>query len=91
MQELKEARHGPRQESPPRPTRSPAVRDFSSERVKAETDPIRVYRREHEWLVDYGSYAHGYYSTRSQAVTAGEASARREGRELSISAHEGRE
>jgi hypothetical protein len=53
-------------------------------RAKAQTDPIRVYRREQEWLVDYGSYAHDYYPTRSQAVTAGEAGARREGRELSV-------
>jgi hypothetical protein len=29
--------------------------------LNAETDPIRVFQREHEWLVDYGSYAHGYH------------------------------
>jgi hypothetical protein len=86
MHELEEARQTPRRESPPRPTRSSAVRDFASERVKAETEPTRVYRREREWVVDYGSYAHGYYPTRSEAVKAGEAGARRERRGLSISA-----
>ena len=91
MHELNEARRQPRRESATKPTQSPVVRDFASERVKAETDPIRVYRRQDAWLVDYGSYAHGYYPTRSQAVKAGEAGARREGRRLAVSTADTRE
>jgi hypothetical protein len=45
-----------------------------------------VFQRKDEWLVDYGSYAHGYHPTRGQAVAAGEAAAREEGRELVLSA-----
>jgi hypothetical protein len=86
MDELKAAGQLPGRKPASIPIEPPVLRDFAFERVKAETDPIRVYRRKRDWLVDYGSYAHGYYPTRSQAVTAGEAGARREGRELSISA-----
>jgi RNA polymerase primary sigma factor len=56
----------------------------ASERAKAAAGPIRVFRRENQWLVDYASYAHGYYRTRSEAVGAGEAAASREGREFLI-------
>jgi hypothetical protein len=82
MHELKEARQTPEREAASKPT---VLRDLAFERAKAETDPVRVYRRKQEWLVDYGSYAHGYYPTRRQAVAVGAAGARREGRELSIS------
>lgn len=84
MHELKEAGQIPGEEPASRRTQPPVSRDFAFERVKAETDPIKVYRRKQYWLVDYGSYAHGYYPTRSQTVTTGEAGARHEGRELSI-------
>jgi two-component system, response regulator / RNA-binding antiterminator len=53
-------------------------------RAKAEKGPIRVFRRGETWLVDYGSYTHGYYGTRAEAVDEGKAAASREGRELEI-------
>jgi hypothetical protein len=86
MDELEEARQIAGGERASRTIGPPASQDPTVERLKAETDPIRVFQREHEWLVDYGSYAHGYHPTRSQAVAAGEAAARDEGRKLLISA-----
>ena len=50
----------------------------------AETDPIRVYPRDGQWLVDYGSYAHGFHSTREQAVTTATTAAAVEQRDLII-------
>jgi len=86
MDERKEARQISEGEPASKTIAPPASQDPTVERLKAETDPIRVFQREHEWLVDYGSYAHGFHPTRSQAVAAGEAAARDEGRELLISA-----
>lgn len=34
--------------------------------MTVETDPIRVFAEDGKWLVDYGSYAHGYHSSRSE-------------------------
>ena len=34
--------------------------------MTAETDPIRVFPKDGKWLVDYGSYAHGYHETRRE-------------------------
>ena len=56
----------------------------ASERAQAASGPIKVFRQEGKWLVDYGSYANGYYPTRSQAVAEGKAAANRERRDLSI-------
>jgi hypothetical protein len=86
MDELKEARQIHEREPASKTTEPPISHDFAVARLKAETDPIRVFQRQHEWLVDYGSYAHGYHPSRSQAVAAGQAAARDEGRELLISA-----
>ena len=41
-----------------------------------EADPIRVYCRNGEWVVDYGSYAQGLYVTRGDAIKAGTDAAR---------------
>jgi hypothetical protein len=49
-----------------------------------EADPIRVYCRNGEWVVDYGSYAQGHYGTRGDAVKAGTDAARQECRKLTV-------
>ena len=49
-----------------------------------ESDPIRVFARNGKWLVDYGSYAHGYHETRSQAIQTAVLDAKKEGRELVV-------
>ena len=48
----------------------------------AESDPIRVFARDGKWLIDYGSYAHGYHLTRSDAIETATRAARSERREL---------
>lgn len=52
----------------------------------AETRPIKVFRMKGEWLVDYGSYAHGYHSTRNAAIKTAAAAARAEHRGLVVEA-----
>jgi len=52
--------------------------------VTAETDPIRVFLKDGKWLVDYGSYAHGYHKTRREAIETATRAARDEQRELSV-------
>jgi hypothetical protein len=52
--------------------------------VTAETDPIRVFPRDGKWLVDYGSYAHGYHATRREAIETATRAAHDEQRELTI-------
>jgi hypothetical protein len=54
--------------------------------VTSEGDPIRVFTEDGKWLVDYGSYVHGYHSTRSEAIETAASAARREKRELVIEA-----
>jgi hypothetical protein len=56
--------------------------------MTAETDPIRVFARGGKWLVDYGSYAHGYHDSRREAIEAATLAARDERRELVIDADE---
>lgn len=56
-----------------------------SERVRmSETGPIRVYLEEGQWLVDYGSYAHGFHATRDAAIQTAAAAARSERRGLLV-------
>lgn len=50
----------------------------------SESDPIRVYIRNGKWLIDYGSYAQGWYHTRSEAIEVASGAAQREHRELTI-------
>jgi hypothetical protein len=50
----------------------------------SESDPIRVYVRNGKWLIDYGSYAQGWYHTRNEAIEVASAAALREHRELTI-------
>lgn len=52
----------------------------------SETGPIRVFARNDEWLIDYGSYAHGYYPSRGEAVHVARDAARAEHRTLVIEA-----
>jgi hypothetical protein len=52
----------------------------------SETDPIRVFARNDKWLIDYGSYAHGYYLSRGEAIHAATDAARVEHRTLVIEA-----
>jgi hypothetical protein len=52
--------------------------------MTAETDPIRVFARDGKWLIDYGSYAHGYHETRREAIETATLAARDERRELVI-------
>jgi hypothetical protein len=52
--------------------------------MTAETDPIRVFPRDGKWLVDYGSYAHGYHRTRREAIETATRAAQTEQRELTI-------
>lgn len=84
MDAMSQAHQTPERETVSKKTESSIDHGPASDRTKAETEPIRVRPRQGKWLVDYGSYAHGYYATRSQAVAEGKAAARREGRELSI-------
>jgi hypothetical protein len=50
----------------------------------SETGPIRVFARDGKWLVDYGSYAHGYHVTRAAAIETATLAARVECRELVV-------
>jgi hypothetical protein len=50
----------------------------------SESGPIRVFRRDGRWLVDYGSYICAYCATRSEAIAVGTEAARDEHRELEI-------
>jgi hypothetical protein len=84
MDALSETRQTPEREPVSKTTEFSVHHDLASDRMQAERDPIKVFPRRGQWLVDYGSYAHGYYSTRSLAVAEGRAAARRERRELSI-------
>jgi hypothetical protein len=43
-----------------------------------------VFARDGKWLIDYGSYVHGYHSTRSVAIETATLSARVEHRDLSV-------
>ena len=52
----------------------------------AETDPIRVFAKDGKWLIDYGSYAHGYHPTRDEAIKTATRAAQNERRELLIEA-----
>jgi hypothetical protein len=52
----------------------------------AERDPIRVFAKNGKWLIDYGSYAHGYHMTRATAIETATRAAQRERRELVIEA-----
>jgi hypothetical protein len=52
--------------------------------VSSESGPIRVFAKKGMWLVDYGSYAHGYHATREEAIATGTKAARDEHRELVI-------
>jgi hypothetical protein len=51
-----------------------------------ETDPIRVFARDGQWVIDYGSYAHGHHLTLSEAIETARRAARDEGRELVVEA-----
>jgi hypothetical protein len=50
----------------------------------SETGPIRVFAQNGQWLVDYGSYAHGFHATRDAAIHAAAAAARVEHRGLVV-------
>jgi len=50
----------------------------------SEAGPIRVFARNGKWLVDYGSYAHGYHVTRAAAIETATKAARDECRELVV-------
>jgi Uncharacterized protein conserved in bacteria (DUF2188) len=52
--------------------------------MTAETDPIRVFPKDDKWLVDYGSYAHGYHQTRREAIETATRAAQTEQRELTV-------
>ena len=52
--------------------------------MTADTDPIKVFPRDGKWLVDYGSYAHGYHATRREAIETAKRAARDEQRELTV-------
>jgi hypothetical protein len=47
-----------------------------------EPNLIRVFMSRGKWLVDCGSYVHGYYETLREAIEAARLAARSEGREL---------
>jgi hypothetical protein len=49
-----------------------------------DAGPIRVYARDGKWLVNYGSYAHGSYGTRDEAIRVGTHAAFVERRELKV-------
>ena len=55
----------------------------------SETGPIRVFARKGKWLVDFGSYAHGYHTTRDEAIQTATKDARDEHRELVIEGEPG--
>ena len=48
--------------------------------------PIKVFARDGKWVVDYGSYTHGYHLTRSEAVKTATLAAHYEHRELVVEA-----
>jgi hypothetical protein len=50
------------------------------------TETIRVFTRDGKWLIDYGSYAHGYHLTRSAAIQTATRAERHEQRKLVIDA-----
>jgi hypothetical protein len=50
----------------------------------SEADPIRVYARNGKWLIDYGSYAQGWYLSRREAIEVATKAAVHERRELTI-------
>ena len=52
-------------------------------------DPIRVFPQNGQWVVDYGSYANGYHSSRRKAVETATKDARDECRELVVEASPG--
>lgn len=52
--------------------------------MTAETGPIRVFPRDGKWLVDYGSYAHGYHLTQRESIETAARAARNEQRELKV-------
>ena len=52
----------------------------------SQTGPIRVFLDNGKWLVDYGSYAHGYHLTREDAIHTAAAAARSEHRGLLVEA-----
>ena len=54
------------------------------EAVLPKSDAIRVYAEEGAWVVNYGSYANGFHTTRNEAIQAATDAARSEGRELVI-------
>jgi hypothetical protein len=54
-----------------------------------EEDPIKVFPRKGMWLVDYGSYAHGYHKTRDQAIETATQAAKDEERDLVIQGEPG--
>jgi hypothetical protein len=43
-----------------------------------------VFPKKDLWLVDYGSYAHGYHATREEAIATGTQAARDEHREFVV-------
>ena len=49
-----------------------------------DAGPIRVYARDGKWLVNYGSYVHGSYETRDEAIRVGTHAAFVEHRELKV-------
>jgi hypothetical protein len=53
-------------------------------RRKSRLGAIRVFFRDGNWLVDYGSYAHGYHLTRAEAIETATRNARDEGRDLVV-------
>ena len=52
----------------------------------SETDAIRVFPRDGKWLVDYGSYAHGYHMTFMEAIETAKEAGRCEHRGLVVEA-----
>jgi hypothetical protein len=52
----------------------------------SETGPIRVFAGHDKWLIDYGSYAHGYHLSRNEAIDVATDAARDEHRSLVIEA-----
>jgi Uncharacterized protein conserved in bacteria (DUF2188) len=56
----------------------------------ADPTPIRVFAQDGRWLVDYGSYAHGYHTTRREAVESARRAARDEHREFVVDAKPGK-
>jgi hypothetical protein len=49
-----------------------------------QTTPIRLFARDGKWVVDYGSYAHGYHLTRADAIKTATLAAYVEHRRLVI-------